>query len=322
MKTIQSNFPKLSNKKCKLCSNLIYMKRKRDEVKEFCNRKCAANFLFSKKKENTCKICNKIFFTIPSYNHKFCSRACSNKNKCKVYVRYCRKCNVKFILQNIAYERRGGGRFCSVKCGTRTYNFNEEYFENINSSEKAYWLGFLFADGNIYKNQLTLKLQQTDKNHLKKFKIALDSEHPIHDGISITNNKQYFYSSFFIGSKKLCYDLIKINLIQNKSFKIKFPRIEEKFYSHFIRGYFDGDGCIYINKKKYKRWSIFSASENFILKLKDILFKNLKVKISLYKQGKGYILSGANKNIVKLFYDYIYNNATVFLDRKHEKFLF
>lgn len=313
------NYPKLSDKICKNCQSFIYMKRKRDEQKEFCDRKCAAQFIFGSQIEKKCERCSIKFFTLPSRDYRFCSKSCANRTRCKMHIRFCKRCNKEFVLDNIAYERRGAGLFCSGECATRKYNFDETYFNSIDSEEKAYWLGFLYADGNVYKTQMTLKLQRRDRIHLENFRKVLKSEHPIHDGAS---KDGHLFSSFFIGSKKIVHSLQKHGMIPKKTFILKFPRIDKYLYPHFIRGYFDADGCISVrNIGKGKTWSIFSVSIGFIDELKKALSESLKIKIRSHKQGNGIVLCGSSKESVNLFCNYIYKDATIFLNRKREKFL-
>jgi intein-encoded DNA endonuclease-like protein len=308
-------YPKISEKICKTCSNLIFMKRKRDEVKEFCNRKCAAQYVLSKSFEKNCKLCCKKFITIPSHNYDFCSTKCSNGIRSKEYKRNCKRCKKEFILENISYEKRGGGLYCSTECAKRKYEFNETYFQEINSEEKAYWLGFLFADGNIYKTQMTLKLQKSDKEHLESFKKALASEHPIHDVF----DSGYEYSSFFIGSKKLVEDLYNLKMTPRKTWTLEFPNIKKSLIRHFIRGYFDGDGCLYVGKRS-KSWSIFSASETFITHLQNEISEQ-NIDLKKYIQGKGFVIKTAKKINIEKLYSYLYEDSTVCLNRKRIKFI-
>lgn len=315
-------YPKVSDKPCSNCYNHFTIKRKRDENQKFCGRKCASIFLKSNKETKNCLTCNKKFETIPSRDYHYCSKKCANQSRSKIHIRVCEHCGMKFELDNIAYEKRGGGKFCSRECATRIYDFDESYFQDINTPEKAYWLGFLFADGNIYKNQMTLKLQRRDEKHLIKFKEALLSEHPIHRGKNDTHKNSY-YSSLLIGSKKLCAQLIKTGMIPKKSLIVKYPQIAKELEMHFIRGYFDGDGCIYVNRKKnnHKTWSIYSGSKTFIIELQKILEKNLGIDIKMNKQKKGFRVYGSNKLSVQSVFDYMYQNATIYLERKREKFL-
>lgn len=301
------------------------MKKARDRVQQFCSRKCASVFLFSKQETRKCLTCNNNFQTTPSHNYHYCSRLCAHKSRIKTYIRKCKRCGAEFKLKNIAYERRGGGQYCSSSCAMRIYDFNEKYFEKINTPEQAYWFGFLLADGNVYKDQMTLKLQRTDSDHLLKFKKAMSSEHPIHLSQKEMNGKTYYYAVFFIGSKKLCHDLLQNGMPPKKSLILKYPIIPSKLQSHFIRGYFDGDGCIYVNtnKNNHKVWSIYSGSEDVVVQMKNILENRLNIKTSIYKQGKGFVLAISKKEYINKIFKFLYKNCdpTIYLERKHDKFL-
>ena len=115
------------------------------------------------------------------------------------------------------------------------YNYNKDYFESINSSEKAYWLGFLYADGCItrfYKNEklksmsLELTLCKEDKEHLIKFNNALSSNVPIRKKLVKTNTKIYEEYRLVINCTKMCYDLINLKCTPNKTFSIVIPRLD------------------------------------------------------------------------------------------------
>lgn len=308
------SYPKLSDKKCKNCAQFIFMKRKRDEIKEFCGRKCASIFLKSNKETRACLTCNAGFQTIPSHDYHYCSQQCANRSRIKIHIRVCERCGDKFELDNIAYEKRGGGKFCSRECATRIYNFDENYFQDINTSEKAYWLGMLLSDGNVYKTQMTLKLQRRDRYLLERFKLSLSSEHPIHDDISAEGHE---FSSFFIGSKKLSQQLKSLGVIPNKTFNVKFPKLEKQFISHFIRGYFDGDGCMY-NNKRHHIWSIYSASKSFVKDLFTILKKETNLHFNKYNETT---ISLSRKNDLIELEKYLYSEATIFLPRKRIKII-
>lgn len=316
-KHISMSYPKTSGKPCKSCGNNIYMKRKRDEVKEFCNRMCAAKYLFTTKYEERCKHCGATFDALPSHKRDFCSKTCANKHRAVVYVRYCKRCGKEFVLDNIAYERRGAGSFCSRECGTRIYEFDDAYFEAIDTEDKAYWLGFLLADGNIHRGQMTLKLQRSDRTHLEKIKLALKSEHPIHDGVCDGN----LYSVFFIGSKKLCKDLIRLKMTPQKSLTLTMPSIPSNLNRHLIRGYFDGDGCIYAkhDKPNHKRWSIFSGSRKIVASMKRLLHR-AGISTHFNQQGKGFNIYTSKRATIRALYQYMYNGSSIWMDRKRRKF--
>ena len=119
--------------------------------------------------------------------------------------------------------------------GSRKYSLNIDYFNRPFNPAKIYWMGFLVADGGVYKN--ILSLSSKDKKHLKKFKTALNYTGPLYP-----HHKNW---RLMIGSKVLVNSLIKFGLVPRKSFKTYVPKqIPEKLLRHFYRGLVDGDGCI------------------------------------------------------------------------------
>ncbi len=263
-----------------------------------------------------CKQCLCEFaVTLTNKNRIFCSKKCYSLSMIKEpKIRHCLSCNKEYICKNITEEQKYGyGKFCSRKCSK--YSINENYFHTIDSSEKAYWLGMLLSDGNVYKNTLTLKLMLSDYDHVVKFQKALEAEQPIRCGKN--------YASFSTNNKKLCEDLLKFNMIPRKSLIVDYPIIEPTYNKDFIRGYFDGDGCISFDYKtpKYKRFSIFSGSKKIISKIKKIIEDEVGIEINQSKCNGGFSINTAKKiNIEKLFH-YLYNASTIHLERKFIKFI-
>ncbi len=117
----------------------------------------------------------------------------------------------------------------------------------------AYVLGFFAADGSMTKNKRGahfIEFQINDFDLLENIREALGSNHKItsRNRIDKTWNTNYRLQ---IGSKIIFNDLLKLGMTPNKSKTIKLPEIPEKYFRHFIRGYFDGDGCV--NICTYKR---------------------------------------------------------------------
>jgi DNA-binding transcriptional regulator WhiA len=212
-----------------------------------------------------------------------------------------------------------------IKLTNRRYSVNDSYFDIIDSEEKAYWLGFLYADGYIRErksgNSLEMKLSIKDKHHLELFRNAIGSNHKIIDGF---NQVKYnggisisHMSSLAMYSTKLVKSIKSQGFHSRKTFTIDLPNIDEDFIHHFIRGYFDGDGSFSFNPIKHKiHTNIVCASENFRNNLLEILNKNgIDVKyysdISLHIQDK----LGNLK-----FYNYIYRDSKIYLNRKKEKY--
>lgn len=213
------------------------------------------------------------------------------------------------------------------------YEYNHDYFENINSEDKAYWLGFIYADGCVSKNEkinsceISIKLQKSDMNHLKKFNKCINGniEVSTFDRKSNFNNKIYSGCQIRIYSQKMFNDLYDCGIHPNKSLSIKFPtQLDENLIPHFIRGFFDGDGCLCESKKKKGLSSIrcdfTCGSIDFINILREILYKNgIKAYITQENETKPYrLIIGGLINCDK-FLHYIYDNSTIYLDRKFNK---
>ena len=225
------------------------------------------------------------------------------------------------------------------------YTYNEDYFKNIDTAEKAYWLGFLYADGCItrfYRGEklksmsLELTLKDEDCEHLVKFKSALESNVPIQHRVVA---KKYKADRMVINSTKMCRDLIKLGCTPTKSLTLEFPNkdiVPLEFESDFIRGYFDGDGGIsytegeYFNNarnKYYKQYHYrcyFCGNEQFLMKLKTVLNSNNIKTSDLKKDGRSQAVNlyiYGNDNIEKLK-KYLYTDDCVNLSRKFDKFFF
>jgi hypothetical protein len=128
--------------------------------------------------------------------------------------------------------------------------YNEDYFEKIDDENKAYFLGFICADGCVinnpktYRYQLCLKLHIKDKHILESFIKCIDGD------MSVWKHHQREMGEVNLSGKKLINDLLKLGVKPNKTLKLTYPEIDEKYERHFLRGYFDGDGCIRIKTDK------------------------------------------------------------------------
>lgn len=201
----------------------------------------------------------------------------------------------------------------------RKYKLNEYFFHEFNE-RMAYWLGFLYADGYTRmkdgkSGELKLKLKDTDKNHIELFLNDIGCDKPIKCGV---DNKSKF-CSVTVYSNIMVKQLFELGCVNNKTFKITFPELKNEIMPHFIRGYFDGDGCIGKIKGKWNRVSI-AGNQNFIDSLKKYLLEYDVNKIYLYTQGKIKILSITNVSDIIKFKKIIYNNDTISLIRKKNRF--
>jgi len=198
----------------------------------------------------------------------------------------------------------------------RKYNFNEHFFDELNE-KSSYWLGFLYADGYTRmkdgkSGELKLKLKDTDKNHIEKFLEDINCEKPIKCGI---DGKSKF-CSVTIYSNTIVNKLFELGCVNNKTQKIRLPKLSKDLMSHFVRGYFDGDGSISKVKNRPNSFIVSICSNiNFNDELINFLGFGKTYKYDNYSVIK------INKIIDILnFRNYIYSNAITFLERKFIKF--
>ena len=201
---------------------------------------------------------------------------------------------------------------------------NENYFETIDTPSKAYYLGFILADGNINpkSNSLNIKLAIKDKKFLEDFLIALESDHHVFETNSLSNDrtKTFYAANIRICRPKICSDLTKHGVGANKSKELYVsPTIPKKLINHYIRGIHCGDGSWTIDKKNNIHFSIVSSVYSFAEELKNIIVKecsanNVKV---IPKEGCWGIHWVGNIQC-KRIYDYLYSDGGPWLDRKYE----
>lgn len=218
----------------------------------------------------------------------------------------------------------------------RKYSLNETYFDVVDTQNKAYILGFLYADGNVNLKKYTtsISLQEEDSYILEKMRIELKSEKPL-EYINYVNkdNFGYHYKNqyrllFF--SKYLCKSLINKGVMPNKSLKLKFPSfLNKSLIKHFIRGYFDGDGsfCFYNANNGHQNYTItFTSTQNFCEGLQNFIINELNIPCgNIYDaschNGITKVLSFSGKNQTKTFLDWLYSDADMYLKRKYNKYI-
>lgn len=221
------------------------------------------------------------------------------------------------VLVRYGYRKKSR----TVKTVTWKKNVDISYFENIDSYEKAYFLGFIYADGSISSNinsgqkVFNFALQLQDKYILENLHKAMGLKTNIYIHKNSARLNVYDY--------KLYDDLAALGVLEDKSHKeFNFPHINEKYISSFILGYFDGDGCITI-KKNQAGVSITCNSELFLKEMEKYLTKNnINCYIRRISKSTGYLfvlyISGKESHLK--FRDFIYKNYSDSLIRKRDKF--
>lgn len=217
------------------------------------------------------------------------------------------------------------------------YSINSNYFDVIDTQDKAYILGFLFADGNnsLDKFQVTMTLEEGDGEILDKINKCLEYDRP-KSFKNLTNKHDFGYTyknqyGLGIYDKRISTILNLRGVIPNKSLKLEFPKwLNPNLYSHFIRGYFDGDGSIYV--RQFKTSCSFrtapvvtiTSTQSFCEAISDICAKYLEIKSRIYDASchngvtKVFQLNGSI--VCKKFLDWLYNDAHLYLQRKYDRY--
>ena len=198
--------------------------------------------------------------------------------------------------------------------------FNHNYFSIIDAEDKAYFLGFLMADGCCQSeiNRLDFAIHTKDRYILEIFKEKLNSPNNIRsysqNNISVINHS----------SDKLIADLQRYGCVPKKSLTLEFPEntLPKEYMWDFIRGYFDGDGCA----TKHKNCSDDSSNRirisfigtlSFLTSLQKIF--NTEYKLQLVGSNlRSYCLEITSKKNLDYIISNMYNNASIYLHRKRD----
>jgi hypothetical protein len=198
------------------------------------------------------------------------------------------------------------------------YSMNEEYFEEINTPEKAYILGFIYGDGCITNQKRTLAISVKDRDVLEFIRDELNYAGPIH---RYRDGKIY---ALRISRKKVVEDLMKLGLGPRKSKILTFPDFLSKdFHLPFVFGLFDADGYVYIPNKdstwKTSRKIGFSGTEDIITGIKQVLEPKGFSKTQFKFENCGTVTTHFVCRHVELFYT-LYKDSPYTLKRKLQKF--
>lgn len=218
----------------------------------------------------------------------------------------------------------------------KKYTCNSDFFKNIDSEEKAYWLGFVYGDGYITKKEsylvFGLSLNSDDKRHIEKFCKAIETNIPIHTYVVSSSGYKVGtkYSRIVITDETFANNLISHGCVERKSNIMKPPTgLPNKYVKHFIRGIMDANGSITITHDGEidATYQInFTGTKSLLMWIQEYLY-NASIIDKIYKtrkRKKEHIVTsfsfGGNYK-VKKFLDYIYSDATVWLDRKYDRYL-
>ena len=214
-----------------------------------------------------------------------------------------------------------------------------DFFKNISIELQAYLLGFYASDGSADEKRKTMRvcLQQDDSEIVYLFKDTISSDARIYSippkeytgrgGVKIQGHGAFGVD---ITSSVLVQDLVDLGFGYDKSHgELHLPNIDNKLLRHFIRGYFDGDGCITGGiarekgkKDRFRKYFQIDAKYSLILLEIQKFFSiyDIKVNINYIKRDDMYRLVTSSKKEVEKIFHLLYDNSYFYLGRKFNKF--
>lgn len=190
---------------------------------------------------------------------------------------------------------------------SRRFSYDEFSFDTIDTPDKAYWLGFIYADGTVaQQRQLAIGLGLKDTEHLWFFNRFMKSD----QSVRVTKT----YTSITFSSNHLGETLTKLGIVPRRgSFDLTLAGLPKHLYSHFIRGIMDGDGCI---TKKVPTLG-FLGQLDILTWIKKTLIENAEVNRNVrIRQRKGIMCVSWSGRQIRKALEYIYSDADTYLERK------
>lgn len=203
----------------------------------------------------------------------------------------------------------------------------DKNFFKVWNPNMAYVLGFFAADGNLMKNKrgaCFFTLEICDEIILKKIQRVMGSDHKIGVRKSLVQSYKDRYR-LQIGSKEIFQDLQRIGFETNKAHNMSVPNVPDEYFGDFLRGYFDGDGNIWLGKVHKERSTVKHGLLTAFTSSSRVFLQNLQKRIkkagieggSLIDYDTYFRISYATKDSLKI-YNLMYNgeHQNLYLTRK------
>lgn len=217
-------------------------------------------------------------------------------------------------IMNTLNRSRPSIQHQAKKLGLEKITANHDYFKTW-TPNMSYVLGLLYADGNMVSttNQISLSLHYDDIELLQRIKEELEGTG------TIRKQGKSNCKILSIYSPHIKTDLTLLGIHPNKSFTIELPSIDSLYFSHFVRGYFDGDGTI-IQSKNNPRINITCGSRRFLEQLGTKIQKITSIPYKINKHANAYRLYFNGLNALDLG-KWLYQEADLLMERKYKKYL-
>lgn len=204
----------------------------------------------------------------------------------------------------------------SNKENSRKYFVDDNYFEEIDTQEKAYWLGYLFADGYVNSsNGKKVGVTSKDIEHVKILRDDLGATYPVNVYEAHTSYGDSVYGRLLVSSDKMYDDLIALGCVEKKSKILMPPEIDLEMERHFLRGFYDGDGSIKRHKLSKTGYILSLLSTKEMI---DWTYERIGGSVR-YQESKDIWYLDTTITMERL--DYLYDNATRCLQRKLSRVL-
>ena len=207
----------------------------------------------------------------------------------------------------------------------RRYAVDETFFDVIDAEAKAYWLGFLTADGTIGDDYVRLGLQERDIDHLYKFAASLHSDHPVVLKESALLGKVYHAGEVHMGSMRLAAALKRLGVGERKSFAVSpCEQVPAGLLPHYWRGIFDGDGTItlaWARRFGAIKWTVSLVGNKEIVSGFETFVRQRtgwETRVDLDKPGSRiFKVRYSGVALPQAILSVLYRDATIFLERKY-----
>jgi len=233
-----------------------------------------------------------------------------------------------------------GNKMRSQSQANSRYTFNHDFFENIDSEQKAYYLGLILTDGYVGEKDIVIELKSIDRHIIESFVTTISGTNKIHEIIRKSNSfskKGCITSRLNFRSEKMVNDLGKLGIKKGKTFNINIPKLPDYLERHFWRGVLDGDGYVSCLNRKYKYTTSKGEKKisynkylevgicghiNTVTAFSEFLKKNNIKGSKIFPDHSIFSIRLKNATEANKFLNFIYTNSNpiLYLQRKYSKY--
>lgn len=235
-------------------------------------------------------------------------------------------CSISKVQKYLEREGLTRTNLDSKKLLSKLTQYNSTFFDSIDTEEKAYWLGFFYADGHLAKNGSVLKIDLSSKDalHLQRFANLFQREVQVYERTADKRNgKVYTTATCSISCAYLWNALIEKGIKQGNTLSEDvsvFAHVPDALMHHFVRGFFDGDGTVYRNKHGGLRFG-FVGSLSFMAHLRKVIVSSTGISAPKLDESLKHAKLRWNGNgVSERFKNWLYRDATIWLARKRNVF--